>query len=335
MRVQNLKISKYTLLFLLLVAFVILEFFVMSPDFFEKNNTEDYVANDFDKNNVAADDDKKNIVEQKALGIHLVENGDNKKSYQLFANEAVGTSDMRWVLKTVKIQFYNENKVNYTVAGDVGEIDGDSKDIIIRGRVTTGSSNGYSFKTETLRYISKQKIMTSDDTVIMEGPSNKSGKGFILTGEKLFVDLIKDKMSILNKITATKLINEKRFLLTSTRADFSNNNREVTFSGDVKMNLGTFYVQAPIVNFYYSKHNNALTLIVLKQGVAFTDGDRKGTCDRLEMDLIENKMTLRGQPKVQQGADEIRGQEIVFIDGGKKVRINKTNKLKQGTKQYE
>ncbi len=33
-------------------------------------------------------------------------------------------------------------------------------------------------------------------------------------------------------------------------------------------------------------------------------------------------MTLRGQPKVQQGEDEIVGKEIVFLDGGKRVKIN-------------
>jgi len=37
-------------------------------------------------------------------------------------------------------------------------------------------------------------------------------------------------------------------------------------------------------------------------------------------------MTMRGQPKVVQGEDEIKGHEIVFLDGGKKVKINKDKK---------
>ena len=294
----------------------------MSPSLLEKNN-DDFT--ELEKK-ITSEDNKKNAIEQKMRGVHLVENSENEKGYKLFANEAVGTADMQWVLKTVKVQFFNENKASFTVTGDVGEIDGTSKDIVIRGRVTTSSSNGYSFKTDTLRYSAKQKIMTSVDAVLMEGPPDKSGKGFRLTGEKLLVDIVKNKMSILDKILTTKIINEKKFRLTSTRADFSNNNQEAVFSGEVKMNLGTFYVQAPVAQFNYSDAEKALVKILLKQGVVFVEGDRSGTCNELEMDLKENKMTMRGQPKVQQGEDEIRGHEIVFIDGWKKVKINKISK---------
>lgn len=294
----------------------------MSPSLLEKSN-DDYV--DSEKISQADDQPKGAAVEQKMQGVHLVE-GDNEKGWELFANEGVGTSDLQWVVKNVRVRFFNENKSSFTVTGDVGEIDGESKDMMIRGNVKTSSSNGYSFKTDTLRYSDKQKIMTSVDAVLMEGPADKSGAGFRLTGEKLLVDIVKNKMSILDKINATKVINEKDFKLTSVRADFSNKSQEAIFSGDVKMNLGTLDVKAPIANFNYSNNAKSLVKIILKQGVEFVDTDRKGSCQELEMDLVENKMTMRGQPKVQQGEDEIRGYEIVFIDGGKKVKINKLPK---------
>lgn len=320
------KINKYSVLFILLLTFIFFEIIIMSPNLLEKKN-EDFVEPE--KKQESDPENKKNSVDQKMRGIHIVENSDNNKGYKLFANEAVGTSDMKWVLKDVKVEFFSENKSNYTVTGDVGETDGVSKDIVIRGHVTTTSANGYSFKTDTLRYLDKQKLMTSVDEVSMEGPPDKSGNGFRLTGEKLLVDISLNKMSILDRILTTKVINEKKFKLTSVRADFSNQSQEAVFSGDVKMNLGTFNVRAPIAYFNTDK-SKALVKIILGQGVAFTEGDRNGTCNELEMDLIENKMTMRGQPKVQQGEDEIRGQEIVFIDGGKKVKINKISK--QGNK---
>jgi lipopolysaccharide export system protein LptA len=83
-----------------------------------------------------------------------------------------------------------------------------------------------------------------------------------------------------------------------------------------------------VAHFYYSKATKNLDRIVLKNGVEFIESDRKGSCSELEMNLVENKMTMRGQPKVQQGEDEISGQEIIFIDGGKKVKINKTSKTR-------
>lgn len=267
-------------------------------------------------------DDKKSAIEQKMQGVHLVENGENEKGWELFANEAVGTADSQWVLKNVKVQFFNENKSSFTVTGDVGEIDGTSKDMVIRGNVTTVSTNGYSFKTDTLRYVASKKIMTSVDRVTMQGPPDNSGDGFHLTGEKLLVDIAKNKMSILDKVVATKKIDGQNFRLTSVRADFFNTNQEAVFSGDVRMNLDTFKVRAPLAHFNYSNASKALVRILLRQGVQFEEMDRRGVSEELEMNLPEKKMTMRGRPKVQQGEDEISGHEIVFIDGGKKVRIN-------------
>lgn len=325
MRLQKIKINKYTVSFLLLIFFIFMEVLIMSPRLLEKKESEDSAEN----LNVP-ERSKSETVEQKMQGVHLVENSESEKGWELFANEAVGTADSQWVLKKVKVQFFNENKSNFLVTGDLGRIDGTSKDMNITGNVKIVSSNGYNFTTKQLNYIAKQKTMVSDDEVLMEGPDDRSGKGFKLTGQKLLVDVVKNKMSILEKIHATKIINLKKFDLTSTRADFSNKSQEAQFSGNVKMDLGGLFVQAPIANFQYSNVNKALNKIVLQQGVEFVDKDRKGSCTDLEMDLVENKMTMRGQPKVQQGEDEIKGHEIVFFDGGKKVKINRAkNKLKK------
>lgn len=303
----------------MLVVFIFLEIIIMSPSLLERGDD----TADLEKTMELMAEKDKNAVEQKMQGVHLLENGESEKAWELFANEATGTADSQWVLKNVKVQFFSENKSSFVVTGEVGEIDGATKDMMIRGNVTTSSSNGYSFKTDTLRYTAKQKKMTSVDKVLMEGPPDSGGKGFKLTGEKLLVDITTNKMSILDNVVATKVINDKDFNLTSVRADFSNKNQEASFSGDVKMALGTFHVQAPIAFFNYSSTSRALVKILLKQGVQFVDTDRKGSCGELEMDLVDNKMTMRGQPKVQQGEDEIKGQEIVFIDGGKKVKINR------------
>lgn len=321
---KKLKINKYSVLFLLLVIFIFLEILVMSPSILEKKE-EDHV----DSLNTQMQD-KSEIVEQKMTGVHQVENSESEKGWELFANEAVGTADSRFVLKQVKVRFFSENAESFLVVGELGEIDGNSRDMNIKGNVTITSTNGYTFGTDKLHYIAKEKIMTSDDKVIMEGPSDKSGEGFKLTGEKLLVDIVKNKMSILDKIYTTKKINGKIFNLTSTRADFSNKSQEAQFSGDVKMDLGNLFVKAPVANFYYSKAGKVLSKIVLLQGVEFIESDRRGTCNELEMDLAENKMTMRGQPKVQQGEDEIRGHEIVFVNGGKRVKINRAiNEIKK------
>jgi lipopolysaccharide transport protein LptA len=143
-----------------------------------------------------------------------------------------------------------------------------------------------------------------------------------LTGVGLLVDILKDKMTILDQVETEKIIDKKNFHLTSMTAEFSNVNQEAYFSGNVKMKLGPSRAEAPNAYFTYSNKTKALEKILLNHGVKLFEEDKKGTCDELEFDLIEDKMTLRGQPKVQQGDDEIQGQEIVFLDGGNKVIIN-------------
>ena len=324
MRLRIPKLNKYTLLFALLVVFIFLEILFVSPRLLEKKS-DDVNQVEYQKLQAMAQNQKKDAVEQKMSGVHLVENDENKKGWELFASEASGTSDSQWVLKKVKVEFFSNDNSSYNVMGEVGEIDGATRDMIIRGDVLTTSTNGYQFRTDSLRYSAKDKMMRSSDAVFMEGPPDKKGAGFKLNGVGLEVEIKTDKMRILNSVQADKVIDGKQFNLTSNNAEFSNKTQEAQFAGAVRMKLGDSHIEAPLAKFYYSGVQKMLDRIVLSGGVKLTDKDKKATCRELEINLTEDKMTLRGQPKVQQGDDEINGNEIVFLDGGKKVKINQVN----------
>jgi LPS export ABC transporter protein LptC len=316
------KINKKSIFVGFISIVVFFELLVMSPLTLETENSDG-----FDEvSDLSYLNPNPNAIDQKMQGVHLVENQEHEKGWELFATEATGKADGQWILKKVKVQFFHENKSNYIVTGDVGEIEAKTKDMIISGNVNTISSNGYSFRTDTLRYISKQKLMTSLDRVTMSGPPDNSGGGFQLVGEKLLVDMQKNRMSILDKITAKKQINGQAFKLTSARADFSNLSQEATFIGNVNMGLGPMQAKAPMANFQYNTEKRQLAKIYMSDRVEFTEGDKIGTCREIEFDLLTNQMTMRGQPKVIMGEDEILGHEIVFIDGGKKVKINRAPK---------
>ncbi len=316
------KLNKYSVLIFFVIAFICLEILIISPTVLEKP-TEEHL--EYEKLQALAQSKKTASVEQKGVGIHIVENSDEQKGWELFADEASGTSDAQWVLKKVKVQFFAKDDSSFRVAGDVGEIDGASRDMIIRGNVTTTSSNGYSFKTDSLRYSAKEKQMTSTDVVEMNGPPDKNGSGLNLTGRGLLVDVTQNKMNILNEVEASKTIDKKNFDLKSNAAEFSNRNHEALFSGKVRMKLGPSFVEAPKAYFKYSQATKSLESILLNKGVKLVETDKRAFSDELEIDLVEDKMTLRGQPKVQQGSDEIRGGEIVFLEGGRKVKINQVN----------
>lgn len=315
--------NRYSVLVFFIGVFVFIEILIISPRTLEKADEDAPIQrSSFTSQNNSP---QKSSIEQKMTGVHLVEKGSDQKSWELFAEEAVGSAEANWSVKKMKVQFFSSENSSFTVTGDIGEIDGESRNMLIRGQVTTSSSNGYLFKTNSLKYLSDEKLMVSPDAVTMKGPSDQQGQGFELTGNKLKVDLKKDKMEILEQIEAHKMMNGKSFSLTSRSASFSNRNQEAAFVGNVHIVLGDDQVFAPIAFFKYSKKLKVFETILLKQGVRLASADKNATCQELEINLLEDKMTLRGQPKVQQGEDEIRGEEIVFLEGGKKVKINKVS----------
>lgn len=266
---------------------------------------------------------KRKAVEQKMVGVHLVENSNHSKGWELFADEATGSSDDLWVLKKVKVEFFNENQSSFVVSGDVGEINGQTKNMIIRGQVITQSSNGYQFQTNDMNYVAESKMLMSSNLVTMLGPDDKNGAGFKLNGQGFKIDLVKNKMYIESNVEATKMMERKRFNVTSNSAEFSNKNQEALFAGNVNMSFDKTKITAPEAYFRYSEKQKALESILLKDQVVLKDEGKSAVCQQLLMNLIEDTMTLSGQPKVQMGEDEIQGEEIVFLEGGKKVKMNK------------
>ncbi len=316
-------IKKSGILFFLILFLIFIQILILNPTEISSVHQELKTAEQIQS---LANSQKKNSnqksVEQQMKGVHLVENSNRMKGWELFAEEANGSADSQWVLKKVKIDFFAEDQSSYTVTGDVGEIDGATKNILIRGQVITTSTNGYSFKTNDLRFFAENKTLKSDDSVTMNGPADQTGSGFELNGVGFVIDLIKNKMSILSSVQAHKIIKTKIFDLDSDSAIFSNKNQEGQFIGQVHLKYDKSILTAPEAFFKYSSNNKQLKTILLKDNVTMKESDRTGSCRELEMDLELDQMTLRGSPKVQMQDDEITGNEIVFTDGGQKVKIN-------------
>lgn len=313
------KLNKGTILFFIIVGLIFVQTLFFAPQDIEDaaksehQSTKKTLENQRDQNRKA--------VEQKLVGIHLVENSNNQKGWDLKADEATGSSDDQWVLKKVRIEFFSENKSSYIVTGDAGEIDGQSKNIQLRGKVITQTVNGYQFFTNDLVYDAKEKKLKSKDQVQMIGPDDKNGSGFKLEGLGFAIDMVTSKMKILSQVTANKQINKKQFNVSSTSAEFSNKNQEALFDGLVQMNFDTSKISAPQAFFKYNEAKKGLESITLQDKVMLKDFDKEATCEQLVMNLFEDSMVLKGRPKVQMGEDEIAGEEITFLEGGKKVKM--------------
>lgn len=324
MLLRKLKLNKITIFLFVVICLIFIQALLMAPQEISPSETKSKPSSNKSQiEKLAEQQNKRKAVEQKMVGVHLVENANNAKGWELYADEATGTSEELWVLKKVKVEFFNENESSFVVSGDIGEINGQTKNMVIRGQVITQSSNGYQFETDDLNYIASNKKLVSDSVVRMLGPEDKNGAGFKLHGQGFTIDIVKNKMFIESNIEASKEMENKLFNVTSNKAEFSNKSQEALFYGNVVMKFDKTVVTAPQAFFRYSEKEKALESILLKDRVILKDEGKSAVCKSLLMNLLEDTMVLGGQPKVQMGEDEIQGDEIVFLEGGKKVKINK------------
>ncbi|MBC7754557.1 MAG: LPS export ABC transporter periplasmic protein LptC [Moraxellaceae bacterium] len=320
--------SKSFIVYFTLFIFVVLQIYFFIPSVRENSWTGSNPATEKIKTMTT----EKKSIEQKMQGVHLLENDKNKKGWELFAEEASGSKDEQWILKKVKVRFYTDEMSSFTVTGDVGEVDGRSKDMTIRGNVITESSNGYFFETSELRYQADQKKLFSEDAVKMHGPDDKNGQGLTLTGQGLEIFVAESKIKILNQVEARKVVENKKFKLNSTSSVFSNKDREATFTGDVKLLYDSMMLKAPFAEFKYSKGKDVLEIVRVYDQVQMIDANRTGTCQELIINLLQDTMIMNGQPKVRMGADEIQGGQIVFSEKGKKIKITQMQLVRKGKK---
>ncbi|GIL18022.1 MAG: hypothetical protein BroJett040_17730 [Oligoflexia bacterium] len=266
-----------------------------------------------------------NEAEKKMEGVHLVESRSGNRDWELFAEKAEehqGKSE--WELQNVKILFYKEDSVQFTVVGKTGKIDTKTKDLLVAGDVVTKSNNGYQFQTNSINYDSKKRVLESHDKVKMSGPSDGKKKGLLVEGGMMVTQVDDHLMTIKNDVRAQRsLSNGKNVIIRSGEAQFSNVSNSAKFLERVSVELDSMKMEGPAAEFFYQPGADLLQSINMHGGVRMSDFDKFATSDSVKFDPSDNKFTLTGKPRVVQNSDEIMGDQIIFLDGGKKVKVEK------------
>jgi LPS export ABC transporter protein LptC len=309
---RNLK----RVLFSLLLIFIIVEVIFIFPKKLETANTV------VDSNTLSQEKEK---AEQKMDGVHLVEAQKGNRDWELFAEKARGyQGEGDWFLKKVKVQFYNQNRIDFVVTGEEGEIDGKTRNIKVKGKVVTKSNNGYTFYTEELFYHSAQRKIISPGKLKMTGPNDEQGEGLVLDGYNMHVLVDSSEMKIFKDVQANKKLKDQQNLkIQSESALFSGLNKEAHFENNVTLLYNQMVIEGPDCFFNYSADMKTLEFIRLKGGVSAKDKKRRAVSQELEVNLRNNMFKFNGNPKIYQDDDEIKGEEILFLDGGKKIKIQK------------
>jgi LPS export ABC transporter protein LptC len=318
---KNLK----NILFVVLLVFLFVEVLIIFPSKLEHKEDEPPASYYKNAKNGKPPKDEPSQAEQRMQGVHLVETQQGSRDWELFSAAAEGKQGKgAWELKDVKVLFYNKEKISFTVTGDLGSIDGKTKDLRIKGNVVTKSENGYVFKTSSIYYNSGKRQILSPEKVSMLGPKDEMGEGFALEGRNMLV-LVDDSQMTMNQDVrgSKKFKGGKDFLISADRAEFSGKSRQAKFVGSVEMKYANLVLRGPAAVFQYKGNTDLISYIQMQGGVKVSDADKVATSDTVDLDLFKNIFTFRGKPKVVQGEDELSGEEIIFLDGGKKVKVDK------------
>jgi LPS export ABC transporter protein LptC len=260
---------------------------------------------------------------QTLRGVHSIEVNSDGKGWELWADRGVRPKDSgEWKIETVRVKFYASNGVTYNVTGRTGGVNPATYDLWIKGNVETKSSNGYIFKSPSVIYNSKLKKLTSAEAVEMIGPTDSEGSRLELSGEDMFADLNSNDIKVNRNVQARKRVNgEKTAQIQSTAAHFSGATNLAAFTGGVTIDVETMRITGPEARFTYDANRNALESLMVAGGVKVTDSDKFATSGSLSVYFKDDRYIFKGSPRVVQNEDELIGDEIVFLQGGKQVQV--------------
>jgi len=266
-----------------------------------------------------------NEVDQSMKGMHMIETHEGQKEWELWADNAASIKARELLeLEVVKAVFFTDSGVTFNVTGKKGNVQVKSKDLRVEGDVVIRSSNGYTFRTPAMNYDSKIRRITSEGKVEMVGPKDVQGQALKLSGNGMEALLDKGSMEVLRDVRAEKALDQgRKALIRSQRSLFSANDRTAKFFGDVVLDLDSMRITGPEAHFVYDSKKDVVKSVVFTGGARVSDQDKWATAQNVRVDFDSNRFVFRGNPRVVQNNDELRGEEIVFLDGGKRVQVQR------------
>ena len=262
-------------------------------------------------------------VDQSMNGMHMIETLEGAREWELWSDRALSfKSRERLELTGVKAIFFSTNGVTFTVTGKKGVVQVKSKNLRVEGDVVTQSSNGYRFETAAVEYDSSARRLTARQAIKMQGPPDTEGHRLKLTGLSMKASLKASEIEIERDVRAEKTLpGERVAYVRSQRALFSGLDRTAQFAGEVILDMDATRITGPRAKFAYDSEGRTIKSVLFTGGARVSDADKFASARDVQVDFKENRFVFRGEPRVVQNSDELRGEEIIFLDGGKRVQV--------------
>ena len=255
--------------------------------------------------------------------IHLVESQSGSRDWELFAQSAQSDpTSSTWDLKSVRTLFYNNEKQSIVLTGDQGQIDTQTKNMKITGNVHIETSNGYLFIAPYVEYTSKGRLIFCSSVVQVKGPQVDHRRSLFLKGTGMRIPVTEQKMYLDRDVSGEKIFDgDKTITLKSDQAELSSLNQMAQFINHVVIHYPPMVMTGDRAMFSYSEKSHSFEYLDLTGNVELKDGDRRAVSQKLRIDMVSHQLVFSGQPRLYQGEDELTGDQIIFIDNGKKVKV--------------
>ena len=266
-------------------------------------------------------------VEQSMSGLHMIEAQAGEKEWELWSESAISYKDTGELkLEKVKALFFADNGVTFTVTGQEGKVDVKTKNLFVQGEVITESSNGYVIKTHDVDYVSGERSLKT------KSPVEVTGQGLKLNGNGMQANLKSSLIEIKEDIKAERVMAEdKKVYIQSQSVELSGKTKTARFLGSVVLDVDSMRITGPQADFEYDESKSFFKTVKIRGGTRVTDLDKWAVSENLDIDFTKNMFVFRGSPKVVQNQDELKGEEIVFLENGKRVQVKKARvKVEQG-----
>lgn len=314
----------------LLLLILVIEVIILAPNEIGIRNQATLDSENTDSDSESEAELDKNIPPingtQMMGDFHLVLSRGEKGEGEVWGQKATRKdSDSPWIITQVHIKFFAENGGMYDVTGDEGTVQSGPKSensVKVKGHVVTRSSNGYTLKTSALDYLPDVRQLTSPGAVDVLGPMDENHHALSVQGEQMLADLKSNEIQIKKNVKAKKMVRDQKMAhIKSNQAQFSGTTNAVKFFGNVVIDVGSMKITGPEADFNYKPNSDVIDQMLVKGGARVSDLDKLAISDQVSVHFDDDRYEFTGSPRVIQNGDELVGDEISFLNGGKQVRV--------------
>lgn len=272
-----------------------------------------------------------------ATELKYTESEGGKTLWEIEAEEAMFFQDKaKTEFKKISVTFYYKEDYELILSGDSGELNNDTKNIVIKDNVKIKVEDDYTLSTDSLNYNSEKHQISTDNPIDVTGPDvsfHGNGLVFDLNSEELF---IKSNVStdFTQKGKKTRPV-EKDALgfdnlgsfegpLHITSSGFYGNrkNNLIRYTGGAHASHKEATLRASSITIYFKGDGGEISKIVASGNVKLVRSDITSTCGVMTFDYNTKILTLENNPVIWRGDDMVKGDKILYyLDEKKSVAL--------------